>query len=193
MRTNFSDAQETKERKYRAFLALPPPEGLLEMFKKFQKGKEKPPLRWSAPEKIHLTLFFWPSLNRNEFNNLWEYLMPKLKDNNLLKKYKSDIRGFHFFPKAQVIFLREISEEIFNLYENIKGNIKDIPKEFDFNKSESFTPHWTLARKFRYSHLIKYKKYFQSLDTFSFSEKTPSPVLYLSVDSIYESKPFIKG
>ncbi|MDH5720701.1 MAG: hypothetical protein OEZ13_08825 [Spirochaetia bacterium] len=173
------------EKRYRVFLALPSPLGLSEKMKAFQRGKEKPPLRWVIYEKIHLTLVFWPALTITEFKLLGEIVEKKLFKKNLSNNISSIISGFAYFYRAQVLYLKETSEQVFSIQKIIENQLGDLPKEFIFRKTESFIPHWTIARKFKISMLNKYEKYFQALDKFTYISETKAPVLYLSKDGSY--------
>lgn len=174
---------------YHAFLGLTPPTGFFEYWHAFQRGKAKPKLKWSPWYKIHLTLFFWPALS------LVNLLEMKSKIHSIagsLSLPQSSINGFHFFLRPEVLYLREISDSILQFHDHLEKKLLSIPNLPTWEQRKTYTPHWTIARKFHTAELAETPAYFHSLDSFSYSGTVTSFCLFFSRNGIYIPFPFIE-
>lgn len=170
----------------RGFLGFSPPQGLIPQWREFQKGREKPPLRFSPWFKIHLTLVFWPSLSRLEFESLRNALSSaKIQPP---EEIFSEIKGFHFFLRTQVLYLKEKSEAIIEWQQSLTRIIAELNLPFP-PEQRDFTPHWTIARKFQPGLLESHRKYFRDLDSFALKGSPGSFSLYYSKNGVYEAYP----
>ena len=152
--------------KVNAFLGLMPSLGLIPKFYEFQAMHGLPNLKWIPWYKLHLTLFFWPTLPFADFIEIYNLIQQS--QGHLPQKAISQIQGFDYFSKASVLYLRESSEEIFKLQEIIeKKIIINLPTHLQPQKNKSFIPHWTIARKFTPNSIQHNRHYFESLDSFN--------------------------
>ncbi len=172
----------------KVFLALSPPSGLIPVWHAFLKGKEKPPLRFTPWYKLHLTLFFWAQADRDKMLRIHEAIkniVPPLPGG-----FTSQIEGFHFFLRPQVLYFKEISVQVQNYYKNLSAHMAELPKDIRPEIRNEFIPHWTLARKFTPQVLEKNAAFFKQLGAFRHSSVPGSVSLYYSIDGIYEPHPF---
>lgn len=177
------------DNQYHVFLGLVPSSEMSERIKKFQRGKAKPSLKWIPYEKLHLTLFFWPALSEMEYNQLFEEINLFNFNHNILKEMESSIKGYHFFLGAKVLYLKEISETVFNIHRIFKPLLEKV--SFPFLERKEFVPHWTFARKFHVSYLQKYKEYFYALDKFIMMQKIHEIGLFISKNGEYYKRVII--
>lgn len=185
----FLRTMESNDTKYYAFLALVPPHDLAIKIKGFQRGKHKPPLKWISYEKLHLTLFFWPGVSVQEFNDLYNQIESQELKNILPKDIESTINGYHFFLGAKVLYLREKSDCVYRLHNLIEPELKKI--SYPFLERSEFIPHWTFARKFNTKFLHSFKDYFFALDNFNIVQMIPEIALFLSKDGEYHKRVLI--
>jgi|GEM_PF-2051093 2'-5' RNA ligase len=178
--------QNNLPQKYHVFLGLTPPEGLVAEILRFQKGKYKPPVKWTKPEKFHLTLFFWEALTAEEYEVLYYTISTNLERAGVDYHLASFISGYHFFLRVNVLYLREISADIPGFREALTPHA--LVPEFPFKDNPDFIPHWTLGRKFHPGLLDKHKEYFFALDKFIFQGFIPEVALFISQDGEYKKK-----
>lgn len=175
---------------YHVFLGLTPPAGFFEQWQNFQRGKARPDLKWSMWYKIHLTLFFWPALSFAELQLLHGQLIPIFEHYHLPE---SQMKGFHFFLTPEVLYLREVSEDVLEYHNLLEQKLQALPGLPEWEQRRTFTPHWTIARKFHTAKLTEKAEYFHALDKFAYSGRASSVCLFFSKNGMYIPFPFISG
>ena len=174
------------EKPQHAFLGLSPAKGLLKKIQNFYAGP-KPPvnLKMQPWYKMHLTLLFWPKVTPEDLFRLKQGFSHALRNN--VPSVSSSIQGFHFFLRPQVLYLRETSQEVIDLQNSMAEIAARLFPDFLPQKnSDTFTPHWTIARKFHTAMLGEKPEFFRELDQFKNEGKVPGLSLYYSYGGRYE-------
>ncbi|MGC8649108.1 MAG: RNA 2',3'-cyclic phosphodiesterase [Candidatus Micrarchaeia archaeon] len=117
-------------------------------------NSEKSVLKIVKKDQLHITLFFFPNINEEKLENLYNII-----DNIKINPFKIKIKGINTFnlksPKILFLNLIDQSNSILYLYNLLKNNAIEngaIVEHKDFN------PHITIARVKRDAKFIDYKK-----------------------------------
>lgn len=174
--------------KRNVFLGLTPASGLIPAWSSFLAEKKPKELKFSPWYKMHLTLFFWPGLTREETVSLYN----ELNELEIVREsgHASDIRGFSFFKRPQVLYLKEMSDEIIDLHRRLYPHTRNLKTGPEPRDPERFVPHWTIARKFTPPLLKRENSFFNRLDSFTNRGSVPAIELFFSFNGRYEPLPF---
>jgi len=129
----------------RCFLALTlPPKAKSEIIKYQQKLFFPKKAKLTKPNQLHLTLFFWPNLNKKQKQAIKKLLKQIGLEPYLPLNLKTvSLSGFPNNKKAKVVFLKVESQNINKLHSNLKKRLEQIGLIFE---EKDFLPHLTLAR-----------------------------------------------
>ena len=136
-----------KNESLRIFLALP----LAPLFQShveplISQGKKKFPfLRWVDPAEIHLTLYFFGSVDLKSIEEIGREIKPIASETKVFTIYLSELGGFPNLKRPRVIWLgmRGEIDCLKSLHSKIEARLKRIG--FPSEKRE-FKPHLTIAR-----------------------------------------------
>ncbi len=131
----------------RSFLAIELPKPILSKIEEVQGDLRSthPDVRWVSPEKIHLTLKFFGSIEESRIDPILESIEEPVRNT---PPFSVRVRGAGAFPSLKnprVIWmgLTDGKEMLVSLQEQIEARLKKIGFE---PEDRSFKPHLTLGR-----------------------------------------------
>ncbi len=117
--------------------------GLLELQKEWQSHLR---VRWTKPENLHLTAYFYGNATLSEIHQIKEALHRYI---NIPFPVNAAVKGIDFFYKKQKPYI--LYFRLFDKHQAIINIIQNIQKQLHRHKLidrvvETYTPHITLAR-----------------------------------------------
>jgi len=127
----------------RCFLAVSVPDKIKQQISLYQKQLPSKKLKLVPKKQLHLTLFFWPSLNFSARQKVIEATQKITSSFSPFPLLLSGLEGFPKPQKARVLVLKVEGEGIYRLFESLKKELKkaNLPLE-----EREFRPHLTIAR-----------------------------------------------
>jgi len=138
----------SNEKSIRAFLAVDPPQEVLNEVGRIQNSFKKTvrgDIRWVRPEGIHLTLKFFGYVSETDIANISEVVKNNIVN---VKPFMLNIRSVGVFPsinRARVLWLG-IDGDIDVLIKLQKSIDTELQKYGFEMENRSFSPHLTIAR-----------------------------------------------
>lgn len=134
----------------RTFISFPISNSVKTKIKNYQEkikaNNKNIDIKWTQPEKMHVTLKFIGDINREEVNQLTEILKKSSQHiNNSLKYnfYKVDAFPNLNHPSVIITKLKEEGRRGFDLEQNLRSYLKKYKFPFDEKK---WIPHITIGR-----------------------------------------------
>ncbi len=169
----------------RCFLAVSVPDKIKQQISLYQKQLPSRNAKFVPKKQLHITLFFWPSLNLSARQKVIEATQKITSSFSPFPLLLSGLEGFPKPQKAKVLVLKVEGEGIYRLFESLKKELAKASLPFE---EREFRPHLTIAR-FRQPQSLQAFPSFPSLKftateiIFWRSQFTPEGVIHIPFSS----------